>query len=151
MEKTIQIVKEIRDLETNELVGYLVDGTKSVPLAESNKDFREVQEWIAEGNTPEPAYTDEELAEQEATRLAQEAEKARDTAMLAGAEYSGYLISFTKEDGDGLLQVKAAFDFGLTSTIVHFKNGTKMPLTATEFLEFASWFVTERNKFFAEV
>jgi len=114
-------------------------------------ELEEYKQWLLEGNTPEPEFSEEELAEQEATRLVQEAEKARDEAMLAGAEYNGYLVSFTKEDGDGLLQVKAAFDFGLTSTIVHFKNGTNMPLTATEFLDFASWFVTERNKFFAEV
>ena len=91
-----------------------------------------------------------EKAAQELAKQVQEAEQARDTAMLAGSEYNGYLVSFTKEDGDGLLQVRAAFDFGLTSTIVHFKNGTKMPLTVTEFLDFASWFVTERNKFFVE-
>jgi len=35
--------------------GYLVNGTKSVPNDSRNRDYREVQGWIAEGNTPEPA------------------------------------------------------------------------------------------------
>ena len=34
--------------------GYLVNGTMSVPNAEGNRHYKEVLEWIAEGNTPEP-------------------------------------------------------------------------------------------------
>lgn len=41
--------------------GYLVDGTKNVPMAEGNKGYQEVQTWISEGNTPEDAYTQAEL------------------------------------------------------------------------------------------
>ena len=35
--------------------GYLVNGNMSVPEAEGNRHYQAVQEWIAEGNTPEPA------------------------------------------------------------------------------------------------
>ena len=87
----------------------------------------------------------------EAARLKDEAEKARDEAMLAGALYNGYLVSLAKEDGDGLLQVKSAFELGLTDTVIHFKNGTKMPINVNDFLAFAGWFVTERNQFFIGV
>lgn len=79
-----------------------------------------------------------------------EAEAHRKQAMLDGADYNGYQVSLTKDDGDGLVQVKNGFDLGLASTIIHFKNGTKMPITAEEFPEFALWFVNERNKFFVE-
>ena len=72
----------------------------------------------------------------------------RAEAMLTGAEYNGYQVSFTADDGNGLLQVKAAFETGLTDTVIHFENGTKMPITAAGFPEFAAWFVAERNKFF---
>lgn len=41
--------------------GYLVNGTTSVPNAASNRYYRMVQKWIAEGNTPEPEFTQEEL------------------------------------------------------------------------------------------
>lgn len=60
----IQTVKEQRNIDTNELLGCLVDGTKSVPLDEGNRDYQEVIEWIDQGNTPEPAYTQAELDQQ---------------------------------------------------------------------------------------
>jgi len=41
--------------------GYLVDGTMSVPNEPSNRHYQEIQEWIAQGNTPEPEFTDAEL------------------------------------------------------------------------------------------
>ena len=88
--------------------------------------------------------TEEELAEAEAIQL----EAQRKQSMLDGADYNGYQVSLTKDDGDGLVQVKNGFELGLTNTTIHFKNGAKMPITATEFPAFASWFVTERNKFF---
>ena len=34
--------------------GYLVNGTMSVPQAEGNRHYKMVQDWIAEGNIPEP-------------------------------------------------------------------------------------------------
>jgi len=34
--------------------GYLVNGNTTVPNDPGNRHYREVQEWIAEGNTPEP-------------------------------------------------------------------------------------------------
>ena len=49
--QTVKIQKE----------GYLVNGTMSVPSAEGNRHYQAVQEWIAEGNTPEPEFTQEQL------------------------------------------------------------------------------------------
>ena len=72
--------------------------------------------------------------------------------MLSGAPYTidgtEYQISFTKDDGDGLVQVKSAFELGVTITTIHFENGTKMPITSAEFSAFAAWFVQKRNEFF---
>jgi hypothetical protein len=42
--------------------GWLVNGSMSVPNSGSNSDYHDVQEWIAEGNTPDPEYTDAEIA-----------------------------------------------------------------------------------------
>ena len=81
-------------------------------------------------------------------QLAQEASILRDQAMLTGIDYQGHMISLTDMDGNGMLQVKAAFEMGLTATTIHFKNGTKLPMTAADFPAFALWFVTERNRFF---
>lgn len=59
-----------------------------------------------------------------------------------------YLVPFMKDDADGLLQVNAAFQLGITDSVLYFTNGTKMPITAAEFQDFAVWFVTKRNSFF---
>ena len=72
MENTIQTVKKQVD-ENNELVGYLVDGTKSVPLADGNRDYKEIQEYIANGGVVEPEFTEEELAKQELDKQIAEA------------------------------------------------------------------------------
>ena len=51
--------------------GYLVNGTMSVPIADGNRDYREVQEAILGGTEDypdaivvEPEFTDEELLQQ---------------------------------------------------------------------------------------
>lgn len=96
--------------------------------------------------------TPEEVAQYEVGRTADQTEKEandlRDKAMLDGVEYQGSMISLTDVDGNGMLQVKAAFEMGLSETTIHFKNGTKLPMTAANFSAFALWFVTERNRFF---
>tara|TARA_B100000035_G_C21017246_1_gene562501 strand:+ start:1679 stop:1993 length:315 start_codon:yes stop_codon:yes gene_type:complete len=50
----IQTVKLVND-HNGEANGYLVNGSMSVPMAEGNRHYAMVQEWIAEGNTPEAA------------------------------------------------------------------------------------------------
>ena len=34
----------------------------SIPQAEGNRDYQDYLEWIAEGNTPAPEFTDAEIA-----------------------------------------------------------------------------------------
>lgn len=88
-------------------------------------------------------------------QLDAEASQARDDAMLQGFIYGTNVdgtdryISVTKDDGDGMVQVKASFELGLTSTVIHFSNGSKLPMSAEEFPAFALQFVTERGKFFS--
>lgn len=93
-----------------------------------------------------------EKQEQEEQALKLEQSKARDEVMLAGATYTlndtDYKISFTKEDGDGLVQVKYAFELGLTQTTIHFSNSTKILISSSDFQAFALWFVNKRNEFF---
>ena len=78
--------------------------------------------------------------------------KKRHEVMLSGDSYTldgkEYKISFTSEDGNGMMQVRVAFDLGIEATTIHFANGTKMPITAAEFGAFAAWFVEKRNEFF---
>ena len=42
--------------------GYLLNGTMHVPKADGNSDYELIKQWIAEGNMPEPEFTDEEVA-----------------------------------------------------------------------------------------
>jgi len=79
------------------------------------------------------------------------ADRARSKAMLDGVDYNGTVVSLTKSDGDGLVQVKSGFELGLTDTVIHFENGSKLPMNVADFPEFALWFVNERNKFFTIV
>lgn len=44
--------------------GYLLNGTMSVPKADGNRDYEDIKVWLSEGNTPEPEFTEEELAQQ---------------------------------------------------------------------------------------
>jgi len=42
--------------------GYLINGNMNVPNDPANRHYVMVQEWIAEGNTPAPEFTDAEIA-----------------------------------------------------------------------------------------
>ena len=116
-----------------------------LPLSDlETKEDGSYYKYYNQDGTADIARIDKEVAD-----LAKaEAEKLRDEAMLTGADYNSYQISFTKDDGDGMLQVKAGFELGLTETNIHFKNGTVLPMMATDFPVFASWFVSKRNEFF---
>lgn len=128
--------------------GYLLNGESFIPKFDGNFEYEAIKEWLKD-NEPEPEYTHDELQQQIQYISDQEASKARDEAMLKGFEYNGMDISVTKDDGDGMVQVKASFELGLTSTVIHFANGSKLPMSAEEFPAFALQFVTERGKFFS--
>ena len=70
---------------------YKLIGTKSVkrladgaciPFADSNRDYEEYKQWLAEGNTPELEFTEAELAQQEL-----EAKIAEARAYLQATDY----------------------------------------------------------------
>lgn len=65
-----------------------------------------------------------------------------------GEDYDGYMIPFTNDDAIGMLQVKAAFEMGVTATNIEFSNGTIMPMSAADFPVFSAWFVAKRNGYF---
>ena len=76
------------------------------------------------------------------------AQKAKE-AYKMNCDYNGVSISLTKDDALGLMQVKTAFELGITETIFRFKNGTVMPLTAESFTTLAQFFAEKRNSLFA--
>ena len=144
-----------REIETV-IKCHAYDGTQMDMLRadalELGTSLEEYQELIAEVEAAYTPPTQEELdaIAEEQTNIA--AKEQRAAAMLEGDIYPlagvDYRVSFTKDDGDGLMQVKSAFELGLASTIIYFANGAKMPITAEEFEAFAVWFVNKRNEFF---
>jgi len=60
-------------LNTNS-VTRLSDGA-FIPLADDNRDYEEYKQWLLEGNTPEPEFTEAELAQQELIKKVQEAKE----------------------------------------------------------------------------
>lgn len=52
---------------------YLLNGTMSVPMVDGNREYELIKQWIAEGNAPEPEFTDAELAQQAKEQARQEA------------------------------------------------------------------------------
>ena len=132
---------------------HFIDTNGQIHGIDKDQDFLIQDDWVelsdeelAELLNPKP--TPEQIAQIEDAK----AKAERATAMLSGAPYTidgtEYKISFTSEDGNGMTQVKTAFDLGLPSTTIHFENGTKMPITSAEFGAFAAWFVQKRNEFF---
>jgi len=56
MIETVTWVKDLIDNTKNHYMIVVKDGvTLSVPIDSANKDYQEVQEWVAEGNTIEEA------------------------------------------------------------------------------------------------
>ncbi len=53
--------------------GYLLNGTMSVPKADGNREYELIKQWISEGNTPEPEFTEEELQITSVNKQIQEA------------------------------------------------------------------------------
>lgn len=68
--------------------GYLVNGNMSVPKSEGNRHYEDIKLWL-ETNTPEPEFTDAELAQQAQDKINQEA-----LAYLASTDW--YVTRFTE-------------------------------------------------------
>lgn len=54
--------------------GWLLNNVMHVPgNTPGNKEYELIKQWLEDGNTPEPEFTDEELAHQELQKKKQEA------------------------------------------------------------------------------
>ena len=59
--------------------GYLLNGSMSVPKADGNIEYELIKEWLAEGNVPEPEFTEEEQAIADMQAMKQEVAKQLST------------------------------------------------------------------------
>ncbi len=55
--------------------GYLLNGSMGVPKADGNREYELIKQWLSEGNTPEPEFTEEEIAKQELDKQISEAKQ----------------------------------------------------------------------------
>jgi len=75
-------------------------------------------------------------------------ELKRKQGKTKGFVYQGKDIPLHAEDALALLQVRAAFEFGETATVIAFSNGVNLPMAAPNFSAFAAQFVAARNAFY---
>ena len=78
--------------------GYLINGAHFVPADPGNRDHRRVQDWIAAGNTPDPAET---LAEKQARRAQEVKDLTRD-AIHASLDETAQLNALRMRGDSGL-------------------------------------------------
>ena len=85
--------------------GYLLNGTLGVPMADGNREYELIKQWLLEGNTPEPEFTDIELAQQELDTQIQEAK-----TYLASTDFKmtvDYYATLTTLKQDALVLARA--------------------------------------------
>jgi len=92
-------VKYMADIETpTDYTGYLVDDYMYVPLDQDNRHYKMVQDWISEGNTPQPAYTQDELDAYAKAKANEAMQDALEAILVTheGHTYSGSAANTTQ-------------------------------------------------------
>ena len=83
--------------------GYLLNGIMSVPKADGNIEYELIKQWLADGNTPEPEFTEKEI---EAQRIQSIKAKA---AELISSKYPDYKQLNIIRTGGAELEVMTAY------------------------------------------
>lgn len=84
-------------------VTRLADGA-SIPLANGNRDYEEYKQWLVEGNTPEPEFTEEELVQIEL------AQKIQDAIDFLNKTQFKFGIDYKPKDGEDLFALEQQRD-----------------------------------------
>lgn len=121
-------------------------------------DFLAAHRRTAEGDwvkrdpvPPPPPSTAEEIAAQEAARLASEREAAERERKIAGVEFEGVMCSATAEDQAGLAAVLLAIQMqgaAFQPTMFHFENGSRLVIHLGNWQAFAATWLPFRQSFF---
>ncbi len=79
--------------------GYFLNGTMSVPKADGNREYELIKQWLSEGNTPEPEFTEEELATIELNKKISEAKQyLANTDFKMTVDYFGAMTEQEQEE-----------------------------------------------------
>ena len=84
--------------------GYLLNGNMHVPKADGNSEYEAIKQWLAEGNTPEPEFTQTELDAMALVKL-----KAEAQTYLDGTDYKD-LPGYKPKAGEDLTAIIAKRD-----------------------------------------
>jgi hypothetical protein len=118
--------------------GYLLNGTMSVPTANGNREYEAIKQWLGEGNTPLPEFTEEELqakAAAEATRLAKQAKELALQAIKVTTQ-SGKVFDGRDIDQQRMVSAIISADVvGLTETYWKLTDNSVAMVTLDELKE----------------
>ena len=73
-------------------VKRLVDGA-CIPFADGNRDYENYKQWLVEGNTPEPEFTEEEIKIKDLNKQIQEAKTYLSETSWIWEKYSRNVLS----------------------------------------------------------
>ena len=121
--------------------GYLLNGTMSVPMADGNREYELIKLWIAEGNTPEPEYTEAEIVEQTKqmaltavqNMLDNAAKKKGYDSILSACSYAAYPNPFQAE-GQEFVAWRGAVWAKCYEILAEVEAGTRPAPTVPELL-----------------
>ena len=121
--------------------GYLLNGTMSVPKADGNREYELIKLWIAEGKTPEPEYTEQELIEQimqmaltAVQNMLDNAAKAKNyDSILSACSYAAYPNPFQAE-GQEFVAWRGAVWAKCYEILAEVEAGTRPAPTVPELL-----------------
>jgi len=151
MEYGIQItsVKEIRDISTNELTGYLVNNAVFVPIDPANSDYQAVQAWISAGNVPDPAFTLDEIRNFVKNNVHQKRMQLENDGIIiiGSGGTTQYLLDTSLVGRNNLANTIHSFQLGILDTTADtvnwkFKDGTFVNVNYDTLVEMAG-FVTQ--------
>ena len=108
-------------------------------------------DWVKRDPVVPVPPTAEEIAAQEAARLASEREAAERERKIAGVEFEGVMCSATAEDQAGLAAVLVAIQMqgaAFQPTLFHFENGSRLVIHLGNWQAFAATWLPFRQSFF---
>ena len=114
--------------------GYLLNGMMFVPQADGNKEYEAIKEWLSEGNTPEPEFTEEELqAELKVELKAQIAKQLEELTVTTAKGNTFDANSQARLDiSNGILVSQA---LGVTETVWRMADDKELLVTVDELKE----------------
>lgn len=115
----------------------------NIPNAPGNRNWTEYQEWLAEGNTPDPQFTPEELSEQEKSRQLEEINQTMGYTLSQPVECLVGGVKYIMDGGmEDATRLKAGIDLcyllGETSIdVVDYNNQIHYGVSLEDALEIA--------------